>query len=232
MSTSYWGFSISEDLYKQAQAAIAEVQTEAESVKHLNRLLAGLVHGFLNEGLEAYIYRPSAMISMSNGRRAAIEKGGKVIAGAIKVVIGQFFGSLDKKQLKAIAGYIDQLLWAKGSKPARLLVPLESDLYSNLRTQLAELCEGAQSGKESEALTASLQQVVGVCIGYYYEKPADLVGLKGFKRSATSFGISNVERGFDSFLGRLLSHVQGEELANLATYLKQLLHQPEAKSVA
>jgi hypothetical protein len=86
------------------------------------------------------------------------------------------------------------------------------------------------SEEETAPLTASLQRIVDTCILHYYQKPADFVELKGLSRSVTSFGIGNVEKAFDSLLGRLLSRLEHEDLVRLATYLESLLHQAAEES--
>lgn len=227
MTEMSWGFPLSQGLYHRARELNAQIKAENKAMKSLNKTLAEIVRELLQEGLQAYVYRPAETITMSSGKRSAIDSGGKVVAGAVNVVINQFFGALDLGKLQAVAGYIDALLWPPVTgEPARLMFALEPPLRAQLWRQLEGVRTGEGGPGQVDALTASLKRVVDTCIDHYYQQPVDLVDLKGMRRSASAFAMRTVEKAFDALLERLLTRLDSADLMQLAVYLESLLQEP------
>lgn len=229
MTEMFWGFPISLGLYHRACDAIERTKTESAKPKLLNQGLAEIVRELLQEGLQAYVYRPAGKITMGSAKRSAMDSGGKVVAGAVNVVINQFFGSLELAELRIVADYIDGLLCppVAGEAP-RLMFALEPELQARLCDQLVAVRAEDAGEEEVQALTASLKEVVNTCIDHYYKQPVDLVGLRGMRRSGTDFAMRNVKKAFDSLLERLLSRLNRKDLDELVGYLETLLDAPRS----
>ena len=230
MQTVYWGFPVTQELYTRLDSIITQTRTAQGADKQLNKALSDAVYELVKEGLQAYYHGPTQLLPMNPSKQKAFDSGVKVITGAIKLVIGKFFGSLDPQRLLAVANYVDDLLHAPtDSQPARLMFVLEPALQQRVSFALQQVRDADVTEQDIQDLIKAMQQIVQVSIRHYYEQPADLVSLGRITRSVTDLAIRNVQKAFDSFLEKMLSKLDHENVTKLSEYLGSMLHEAEEK---
>lgn len=230
MQTVYWGFPVTQELYTRLDSIISQTRAAQGADKQLNKALSDAVYELVKEGLQAYYHGPTQLLPMNPSKQKAFDSGVKVITGAIKLVIGKFFGSLDPQRLLAVANYVDDLLHAPaGAEPARLMFALEPALQQRVSFSLQQVCDQDVTEQDIQDLIKAMQQIVQVSIRHYYEQPADLVSLGRITRSVTDLAIRNVQKAFDSFLEKMLSKLDHENVTKLSDYLGSMLHEPAEK---
>lgn len=230
MQTVYWGFPVTQELYTRLDSIIAQTRAAQGADKQLNKALSEAVYELVKEGLQAYYHGPTQLLPMNPSKQKAFDSGVKVITTAIKLVINKFFSSLDPQRLLAVANYVDDLLHGpEGAEPARLIFALDGTLQQQVSFSLQQVRDSDVTEQDVQDLIKAMQQIVQVSIRHYYELPADLVSLGRITRSVTDLAIRNVQKAFDSFLEKMLSKLDSDNLVKLSEYLESLLHEAEEK---
>lgn len=226
MASIHWGFPLSNELYENALRTIEGVRHDEGSAREENKALADIVNQLVQEGLQAYYQIPAELVGLSSTLRAATDQSMRVITGAIRMVINQFFGSLSQAELNLIADYISgMLVEPAGREQPHLIFELDDQFGPLLRERLAQARTSDASKDDVHHLTRHLQQVVDVCLVHYYRQPVGQVSLGLFTRKTADAGIRTVQKAFHSLLGRLLSNLKPDALARLSDHLSSLLHE-------
>lgn len=225
MASIHWGFPLSNELYGNARRTIERVRHGEGSARAENKALAEIVNQLVREGLQAYYQIPAELVGLSSTLRAATDQSMRVITGAIRMVINQFFGGLSRAELNLIADYISgMLVEPAGREQPHLIFELDDEFGPLLRERLAQARESEASKDDVHHLTRHLQQVVDVCLIHYYRQPVDQVSLGLFTRKTADAGIRTVQKAFHSLLSRLLSNLKLDALARLSDHLSSLVH--------
>lgn len=222
----FWAYPIGSELALKTLDVIQEIsQTEAATnVEMLNRKVAEVLKPLTEDGLVAYYHRPSETIEMSPLLRKTADAGVNSVKKAIFLVIQTIFKKMPLEQLKALAGYMESMIYRDGEDGEYHVAFV---LEAELAVRASELIERVRTDRLTKLYMKELIQALGDLVHegveHYYSKPSDLITLGRITKKAADIGIDTAEKGVRGLIRKILRELPHDALVQLADYVETLM---------
>lgn len=225
-ANAYWGFPISPELHDTAKSTIALInQTDGAEPNGLSLTAATIVSQLTQHGLQNYYHRPTEIVPLPPMAKKTADTGIKAIMAGLDFVIRQFFKNRSHQELQLISNYLDMMLHANPDTGHHFLVfALNDDLYNRARNLLSTVREDTQRKNYMQGVIDALCDLVVEGVKYYYAEPTRLVNFGGLTKKTADVSISQVQKGIQSLIKKLVSELGHSQLVELSHHIEFMLH--------
>lgn len=226
MKQQYFGFEISEALYRQSHTTIRAIQSQS-SDKELNSKIANVLIEITEVGFDAYYYKPSDMVQISPVIKKAADTGIVAVRRGVHMVIRKLFKNMPVQELEKLASYMSTLLTHEnnGSAP-RFFVAfnLSPELYNLAQELLKRVSQDPEIEGYRQNIISALNKLIRAGVEAYYETPSNMINIGRIMRKTADVGISTAEKGSKIVVKKLFNVMPYKALIPLSSYFESLLH--------
>lgn len=225
-SNAYWGFPISPELHDTAKSTIAMInQTDGTEPSRLSLTAASIVSQLTQYGLQNYYHKPTEIVPLPPMAKKTADTGIKAIMVGLDFVIRQFFKNRSHEELQLISNYLDLMLHAHPESGNHFLVfALNDNLYNRAKYLLTTVRENSRRDDYMEGVIDALCDLVVEGVKYYYAEPTRLVNFGGLTKKTADVSISQVQKGIQSLIKKLVSELGHSQLVELSHHIEFMLH--------
>lgn len=221
--TQYFGFRISEALYKRAGRHIDQVLNGTITPQLVEDIANNLI-AITNAGLDAYYNKPRDLIEISPVVRKAADAGIHAVTKGVHLVIRKVITRAAKGELQTMAHYIKSLLTADHKGNFYVTFPLGAELHDLALELLAEVRANANVDTYREDIVQALYRLIDAGIDAYYYQPVGMIQLGKLTRKTADVGINTAQKGTNSVIRRIFKVLGHQEMLPLTNYFETLLH--------
>lgn len=224
-SNAYWGFPISKDLHNEARSTMQKIQNTEDDHKQLSIEAAAIVSELTQHGLANYYHKPTEIVPLPKLAKKTADSGIKAIMKGLDLVIRQFFKKRSAQELQAITGYLDFMLHSHPESGHYFLVfSLTDELYSRAKTLLDTVRGNDNRDEYIRDVIGALCELVAEGVKYYYYEPTRMVDFKGITQKTADVSISQVQKGIQGLIKKLVSELTHGQLVELSHHIESMLH--------
>lgn len=227
MKQQHFGFEISEALYKQSCSTIEAIQSQ-DSSADLNIKISNALMNITEVGFDAYYYKPSDMVHISQVVKKAADTGMVAVKRGVHMVIRKLFKNMPTQELEKLASYMDTLLTHENSGPNPryfIAFTLSPELYSLAQELLARVSQDPEIEGYRQNIISALNKLIRAGVEAYYETPSSMINIGRIMRKTADVGISTAEKGSNIVVKKLFNAMPYDALIPLSSYFESLLHE-------
>ena len=218
----FFGFQISEALYRRAGKHIDQVLADQIDSKLVDSIATNLI-AITDTGLEAYYNRPRDLIDISPVVRKAADAGIHAVMKGVHLVIRKVISRAPHEELKKMAFYMKSLLTADDCGNYYVTFALSKDLHDLAPELMAEVRANSDVDTYREDIVQALYRLIDAGIDAYYHQPVGMIQLGRLTKKTADVGISTAQKGTNSVIRRIFKVLDHDEMLPLTNYFESLL---------
>lgn len=221
----YFGYSISESLYKQVVDTIQQIQSGGDTTR-LCSIAADTLIEITDAGFYAYYERPAQLAKISPSLKKATDAGIHAVQKGIHLVIRKLLKNRKQKDLERLAKNFSYLICIDDHDPGQAYAcfQLEESLYQRVVANMRRVHEDPNLELYRQEVIDSIEDLIGAGIDNFYTKPVDQADIGRITRKAADFGIHTVQKGSNAVVHRMFKEMDYATLLPMAEYFETLLH--------
>lgn len=229
LPNAYWGFPISPELHDNARSTMRQIQSaDASQHQQLGLDAASIVSELTQHGLKNYYHKPTEIVPIPSMMKKTADTGIKAIMVGLDFVIRQFFKKRSPEELQAVGNYLDLMLHSHPESGHYFLVfSLTDELYDRAKFLLNTVRADSNRDGYIRGVVDALCELVTEGVKYYYFEPTRLVDFNGLTKKTADMSISQVQKGIQGLIKKLVSELTHSQLVELSHHIESMLHAAE-----